>query len=96
MRLDVYLNYRGNCEQAFRFYEEHLGGKVTMLMRHGEQPNASSMAPEWKNAVLHARMTLGERFEQPAAELEVVGARRRVVGAAARVNADRRAPTFTV
>ena len=58
MQLNTYLNYGGNCEQAFRFYEEHLGGKVTMLMRHGEQPNASS-APEWKNAVLHARMTLG-------------------------------------
>ena len=24
MRLDIYLNYRGNCEQAFRFYEQHL------------------------------------------------------------------------
>ena len=59
MQLNTYLNYGGNCEQAFRFYEEHLGGKVTMLMRHGEQPNASSVAPEWKNAVLHARMTLG-------------------------------------
>ena len=59
MQLNTYLNYGGNCEQAFRFYEEHLGGKITMLMRHGEQPNASSVAPEWKNAVLHARMTLG-------------------------------------
>jgi PhnB protein len=26
MKLDIYLNYRGNCEQAFRFYEQHLGG----------------------------------------------------------------------
>ena len=59
MQLNTYLNYGGNCEQAFRFYEEHLGGQVTMLMRHGEQPNASNVAPEWKNAVLHARMTLG-------------------------------------
>ena len=59
MRLHTYLNYGGNCEQAFRFYEQHLGGKITMLMRHGEQPNASNVAPEWKNAVLHARMTLG-------------------------------------
>ena len=59
MQLNTYLNYGGNCEQAFRFYEEHLGGKITMLMRHGEQPNPSSVAPEWKNAVLHARMTLG-------------------------------------
>jgi PhnB protein len=59
MQLNTYLNYGGNCEQAFRFYEEHLAGKITMLMRHGEQPNASNVAPEWKNAVLHARMTLG-------------------------------------
>lgn len=59
MHLHTYLNYGGNCEQAFRFYEQHLGGKITMLMRHGEQPNAADMAPEWKNAVLHARMTLG-------------------------------------
>ena len=59
MQLNTYLNYGGNCEQAFRFYEQHLGGKIVMLMRHGEQPNASSVAPEWKNAVLHARMTLG-------------------------------------
>jgi PhnB protein len=59
MQLNTYLNYGGNCEQAFRFYEEHLGGTITMLMRHGEQPNPPSVAPEWKNAVLHARMTLG-------------------------------------
>ena len=39
MQLNTYLNYGGNCEQAFRFYEEHLGGKITMLMRHGEQPD---------------------------------------------------------
>ena len=43
MQLNTYLNYGGNCEQAFRFYEAHLGGKITMLMRHGEQPNASSV-----------------------------------------------------
>ncbi len=24
MRLDLYVNYRGNCEQAFHFYEQHL------------------------------------------------------------------------
>ena len=39
MRLDVYVNYRGNCEEAFRFYEQHLGGRLTGMVRHGEQPN---------------------------------------------------------
>jgi PhnB protein len=27
MKLYTYLNYGGNCRQAFQFYEEHLGGK---------------------------------------------------------------------
>jgi PhnB protein len=61
MQLHTYLNYGGNCEQAFRFYEQHLGGTITMLMRHGEQPNPqeTGLPPEWKEAVLHARLTLG-------------------------------------
>jgi PhnB protein len=60
MKLLTYLNYGGNCEQAFRFYEQHLGGKITMLMRYGEQPNPQDVPPERKNAILHARMIIGE------------------------------------
>jgi PhnB protein len=58
MRLDVYLNYRGNCEDAFRFYEQHLGGRIVTLMRHEEQPNPNIPA-NWGKAVLHAHMELG-------------------------------------
>lgn len=59
MQLHTYLNYGGNCEQAFRFYEQHLGGKITFLMRHGEQPAVGQVPPEWNGKVLHARMNLG-------------------------------------
>jgi PhnB protein len=59
MKLNTYLNYGGNCKEAFQFYEKHLGGKITMMMKHGEQPNAADVPPDWKNAILHARMTLG-------------------------------------
>ena len=59
MKLQTYLNYGGNCEQAFRFYEQHLGAKIVMLMRHGEAPGASNVPDNWKNAVLHARLELG-------------------------------------
>ena len=55
MQLHTYLNYGGNCEQAFRFYEQHLGGKITMLRRHGQQPADSGAPSDW---VLHARMEL--------------------------------------
>jgi PhnB protein len=58
VQLHTYLNYGGNCEQAFRFYEQHLGGKITALMRHGEQPTPTDLPPEWNGKVLHARMDL--------------------------------------
>jgi PhnB protein len=60
MKLYTYLKYGGNCEQAFRFYEQHLGGKITMMMTHGQQPNPNDVSPDWKNAILHARMNIGE------------------------------------
>ena len=60
MKLLTYLNYGGNCQQAFRFYEQHLGAKITMMMTHGEAPNAKDVAPDWKNAILHARLSIGE------------------------------------
>ena len=60
MRLHTYLNYGGKCEQAFRFYEKHLGAKVTTMMTHGEQPNGKNVPPAQKNAILYARMRIGE------------------------------------
>jgi PhnB protein len=58
MKLDIYLNYRGNCEEAFRFYERHLGGTITGMVRHGEHPNPNIPA-DWKQAILHARIEIG-------------------------------------
>ena len=60
MKLHTYLNYGGNCRQAFRFYEEHLSGKIHMMMTYAEQPDPHNVPPGWENAILHARMTLGE------------------------------------
>jgi PhnB protein len=60
MKLYTYLNYGGNCRQAFEFYAEHLGGKITMLTTHGEVPDPSNVPPAWRNAVLHARIDLGD------------------------------------
>ena len=60
MRLDIYLNFSGNCREAFRFYEQHLGGRITMLMTHGEGPNAANIPAEQRDGVLHARLELGQ------------------------------------
>jgi PhnB protein len=59
MKLTTYLNYGGNCREAFQFYEKHLGGKITMMMTHADAPTPTGVPPDWKKAVLHARMIIG-------------------------------------
>jgi PhnB protein len=59
MKLQTYVNFPGNCTEAFRFYEQYLGGVIGMMMTHGQAPDQSQVKPEWKNAVLHARISLG-------------------------------------
>ena len=58
MQLDIYVNYRGTCEEAFRFYAQHLGGTIIGKVRHGEQPNQNIPA-YWKEKILHARIEIG-------------------------------------
>ena len=58
MKLDTYVNYRGTCEEAFRFYEQHLGGKITGLQRHADAPNPN-IPSDWKTKVLHAQIEIG-------------------------------------
>ena len=60
MKLHTYLNYGGNCAQAFGFYEQHLGGKITAMMTHADQPDPSNVPTDWRTKILYARMTLGE------------------------------------
>lgn len=59
MRTDIYLNYRGTCAAAFRFYEEHLGGTMIGLTTHAAGPQSARLPEEWKEKVLHARLRLG-------------------------------------
>ena len=48
------------ARKLFVFYEKHLGGKISMMMTQGEQPNAKDVPPDQKDAILYARMTIGE------------------------------------
>src|SRR5690349_23902412 len=59
MKLFTYLNYGGNCQEAFRFYEQHLGGKIEMMMTRAEQPDAN-VPPELRDTIQFARIRLGE------------------------------------
>ena len=59
MTMQTYVNFAGKCAEAFRFYEKHLGGRIDMMMTHGQAPDQSQVKPDWKDAVLHARIAIG-------------------------------------
>ena len=59
MKMNTYVNFAGKCAEAFRYYEKHLGAKIGMIMTHGQAPDQSQVRPEWRDAVLHARIAIG-------------------------------------
>ena len=59
MKTTTYLNYGGNCAEAFKFYEQHLGAKILMLMTHDQAPGATNLDPKTAKSVLYANLSLG-------------------------------------
>ncbi|MDC8005678.1 VOC family protein [Aureisphaera galaxeae] len=61
MKLNTYLTFNGNCEEAMNFYKEILNGEFTTFMRFGEAPpNAFPVADEHKDLVMHCTLEFGE------------------------------------
>lgn len=76
MQIHPYLLFKGDCEQAFQYYEKALGGKIEAMIRHEGTPAEAHVSPEWRRKIMHARLTVGdqalmgsdaplERFERP-------------------------------
>lgn len=60
MNVSPYLLFNGNCAEAFKFYEEALGGKIEMISTFGGSPAAEHAPPEFADKVLHASMSIGD------------------------------------
>ena len=61
MQLNPYLVFNGNCEAAFKFYEKVLGGKIEAMLPHEGTPAAEHVPPEWRNKIMHARLSVGDK-----------------------------------
>jgi PhnB protein len=63
MRLNSYIHFSGQCEEAFQFYEKCLGGKIEGLFRYEGSPGTEGQkVPEgWGNKVMHASLKIGDQ-----------------------------------
>jgi PhnB protein len=59
MKLNPYLNFDGQCEAAFKFYEKVLGGKI-VFMTHGDSPMAEQVPAAWRSKIMHATLHAGD------------------------------------
>ena len=59
--VNIYLNYDGNCEEAFNFYKSVFGGDFGYLGRFGEMPESNDYkVPEAdKNKIMHVSLAIG-------------------------------------
>lgn len=58
MHIEAYLNFNGNCAEAFKFYEKCFGGKIEMTMTHKDAPPGMQMSPEWRDKIMHVRLNV--------------------------------------
>jgi PhnB protein len=59
MTLTPHLSFSGQCEAAFHFYEQCLGGKIVTMLTWGNSPMANEVPPEWHGKICHATLTVG-------------------------------------
>ena len=76
MQLNTHLVFKGQCEAAFKFYEQCLGGRLGAIFRYAGSPMADQAPADWQDKVMHGSLTIGElvlmgadvtpdRYEEP-------------------------------
>jgi PhnB protein len=76
MNVSFHLVFSGQCEAAFRFYAETLGGKIDTMLMYAASPIAEQVSPERRGQIVHASLRIGslvlagadvapEEYEQP-------------------------------
>jgi PhnB protein len=61
MQLNPYLSFDGRCEEAFKFYEKALGGKIVAMMTYGDTPMRDQSPAEFHGKIAHISLTVGDK-----------------------------------
>ena len=58
--INPYLNFDGNCEEAFTFYKKAFGGEFSMVSRATDNP--MPVPENEKNRILHISLPIGKNI----------------------------------
>lgn len=62
MKVEVYLIFDGNCEEAMKTYEKVFNGKNMEVMRYSDLPEDAGfpVSEDQKNLIIHGEMRIGD------------------------------------
>jgi PhnB protein len=60
MKLSTHLHFGGNCVDALRFYEEHLGAKILFSMTYEQMPEPKNIPPGCEQGILHSSLRIAD------------------------------------
>jgi PhnB protein len=61
MQVDAYLTFNRQCEEAFNFYAQVLGGKIEFMSTFEGSPMAAGAPPDWQKKIMHATLGVGTK-----------------------------------
>ena len=62
MKIVTSLSFRGQCAEAFGFYAEVLGGKITAAIPYGDAPPGMPITdPKYKSWLMHCWLDVGDQ-----------------------------------
>jgi PhnB protein len=73
IKINPYLNFAGNAEEAFSFYKSVFGGEFAMLQRFKETPEADKVPAEEQDKLMHVALPIGGNVLMATDALESMG-----------------------
>jgi PhnB protein len=62
LKINPYLNFNGNTEEAFEFYKSVFGGEFTILQRFKDIPDSDKLPKEVHEKIMHVSLPIGENI----------------------------------
>ena len=60
MTLSIYLNFNGDCREAFEFYRSVFGGEFENIQTFGDGPDDIIVPAEERDRVMHVSLPVGD------------------------------------
>lgn len=60
MKVQAYLNFDGNAQEAFNFYKEVFGGEFSAVLKMSDAPESDKLSEKERNRIMHISLPISK------------------------------------